>query len=244
MNCTDNIEAPPAVAPSVQDRTACRLFRTWEAEQFYPWLLRSFPKICAALGMADTIVDMTKYKGEYGAPGTPTTLQKGESVSIGNVFYVSKIDNNTDTVPSSSHIRLGGTGIANVTLSSNQSVSTTDEVVVEFDEIVNMDTNLFNLDGNEVEVLTDCIINMSAGIGIYDADDDSVYKIYIRINGEHVAYAPAFNTSSDSSKGAQLTKNVKVNAGDRISMHILSSTDSDYYLRALPSVTYLTIKKG
>ncbi len=61
------------------------------------------PSVNAAASMAD----LTQYRGEWGAQGTPTTINTGESVSIGNTFYVSKIDGNTDSPPSVNWVEQG-----------------------------------------------------------------------------------------------------------------------------------------
>lgn len=78
---------------------ACREYRTWHQDTYIPWLLVNYPTMVQAATMAD----MTLYKGEWGALGTPTTLEMGWSVSIGDIFYVSKINGNTNTPPSVNH---------------------------------------------------------------------------------------------------------------------------------------------
>ena len=74
----------------------CKDFRDWQINTFVPEFTALIPTICAAANIAD----LSQYKGEWGSTDTPTAINKGESVSVGDTFYVSKIDGNTDTPPS------------------------------------------------------------------------------------------------------------------------------------------------
>ena len=106
MSC-NNLTLYPGNLPNSgqtddQNIIDCSNYMNWQVNTFLPEMNENMPAICAASVMGD----MSKYLGEWGASGTPSSVDKGYSVSVGDIFYVSKIDNNTDTPPSANWTKL------------------------------------------------------------------------------------------------------------------------------------------
>jgi hypothetical protein len=80
----------------VQEIAACNGYRGWFLTTFVPWLQNAYQNICLAVGLADGLIDTSKYDGEYVQGGT---YGKGHSVSAGDIIYISKIDANTTPPP-------------------------------------------------------------------------------------------------------------------------------------------------
>jgi len=87
---------------TVQEMAACNGYRGWFLTTFIPWLQNAYQNICVAVGLADGLIDTSKYDGEY-VPGD--IYDKGRSVSIGDIIYISKIDANTTTPPNENWVR-------------------------------------------------------------------------------------------------------------------------------------------
>ncbi|MDD3452555.1 hypothetical protein [Sulfurimonas sp.] len=87
---------------TVQEMAACNGYRGWFLTTFIPWLQNAYQNICVAVGLADGLIDTSKYDGEYVQGGT---YDKGRSVSIGDIIYISKIDANTTTPPNENWVR-------------------------------------------------------------------------------------------------------------------------------------------
>ena len=81
---------------TVQEMAACNGYRGWFLTTFIPWLQNAYQNICLAVGLADGLIDTSKYTGEYSQGGT---YDKGQSVSVGDIIYISKIDANTTPPP-------------------------------------------------------------------------------------------------------------------------------------------------
>ena len=63
----------------------------------------NFPEICKAVEFRDALFDASLYQGEY---DPLVTYTKGQSVSVGNDVYMSKIDGNITEPPSVSWVTL------------------------------------------------------------------------------------------------------------------------------------------
>ena len=81
---------------TAQEMAACNGYRGWFLTTFIPWLQNAYQNICLAVGLADGLIDTSKYDGEYVQGGT---YGKGHSVSVGDIIYISKIDANTTPPP-------------------------------------------------------------------------------------------------------------------------------------------------
>ena len=93
-----NIPAPPSVASSITDPTACKLYREWEAQDFYPALKLLYPQLTDVTKVSQNVFDMTKFMGNH---VVGNTYDLGVTViGADGIPYTSKQDANASTPPS------------------------------------------------------------------------------------------------------------------------------------------------
>ena len=189
---------------AADEAQACRDYRVWHNDEYIPWLQDNAPSLCAASDLANLVL----YKGEWGAVDTPTTLNKGESVSIGDIYYVSKIDGNTDTPPSVNYItvasaytktevddRLLGVGQIRVDETVNRAFgvtytnpSATKPMLI----IVSFNVTVTSTTYQSVDVTTGADIN--SYLGIASSVEPDISATFIVFPGESYSVASGYNS--------------------------------------------------
>jgi hypothetical protein len=173
MATIQQIPAPPAVAPSITDPSACRLYREWEAQDFYPALKLLYPQLEDVINTAQNVFDVTKFRGSH---VVGTTYGLGETViGTDNALYTSKQDGNASTPPSAAWYKHD-----NVQSHIDGSVDSPDGILLK------LSTSAIRLKGNDIELISEFGLNSERRMVFNKLYNSDGFKLSLKDNAGNI----------------------------------------------------------